>query len=193
MFFSKRVFFTTIGLVTVIGSSGWLVVKSAQEQISHGDLPAHFVENTAQDLVYEKYNQSGRLQYTATAKDSKRFYNQDAKLDGVSAVFYAKKPEDKPWHITSDYADITNSNNNIRLYGNVIMQRKANGKNSPAIKMMTDVVDYDNDQDNLTTDQKVIISQPGTPNNTVGIGMISAPKKGDFKLLKEVRSYYAGQ
>ena len=43
----------------------------------------------------------------------------------------------------------------------------------------------------MYTDTQVTISQPGTPNNIVGTGMNGTPKKGDFKLLKDVRSYYA--
>ncbi|WP_440683333.1 LPS export ABC transporter periplasmic protein LptC [Cysteiniphilum halobium] len=193
MFFSKRVFFTTIGLVIVIGTSGWLVVKSAQEQISHGDLPAHFIENTAKSITYEKYDTKGWLEYKATAVDATRFYNQDAKLSTVNAVLYSKDTKDKPWNITANYADITNNNNNMHLYGNVVMLREDNGKNSPAIKIATDSVYYDDNKDYMSTDKQVTISQPGTPNNTIGTGMDGTPKKGDFKLLKNVRSYYVGQ
>ncbi|WP_116963021.1 LPS export ABC transporter periplasmic protein LptC [Fastidiosibacter lacustris] len=193
MFFSKRVFFSTIGLSVVVGSSGWLVVKSAQEQISHGELPAHFIENTAEGLRYEKYDQKGWLQYSLYAKQGKRFYNQDAVLSEVNAEFFSKDQNDKPWYITANNADVTNNNNNIRLYGNVIMQRQANGNSSPAIKITTEMIDYDNNKDDLNTDKLVTFTEPGTPNNTVGLGLSGAPKKGNFTLLKNVRSYYAGQ
>ena len=193
MFFSKRVFFTSIGLTLVIGTSGWLVIKSAQDQISHGDLPAHFVENTAENINYEKYDQQGWLQYSAKAKQATRFFNQDAKLKTVHAIFYSKDRNDEPWNISSNYADITNNNNNIHLYDNVIMERQARGENSPAIKIMTEMVDYNDDKDYLSTDKRVVISQPGTANNTIGVGMTGSPKKSDFKLLKNLRSFYVGQ
>ena len=108
-------------------------------------------------------------------------------------MLYSKDKQDKPWNVSANYADISDNNNNMHLYGNVVMLRKANGKNSPAIKVTTESVNYDNNKNYVETDKMVTISQPGTPNNTVGIGMNGAPKKGDFRLLKDVRSYYAGQ
>lgn len=193
MFFSKRVFFTTVGLVTVISTSGWLVVKSAQEKISHGDLPAYFVENTAKNITYEKYDTRGWLEYKTTALSATRFYNQDAKLSKVNAIFYSKDRQDKSWDIMTNYVDITNNNNNMHLYDNVVMLRKANGVDLPLIKITTEFVNYDDNKDYISTGKQVKISQPGTPNNTIGMGMSSTPKKGNFKLLKDVRSYYAGQ
>ena len=164
------------------------MVKSAQEQISQGDLPNDFIETSAKNLIYEKFDKRGWLEYTVSAIDVERFYNQDAKLITVSALFYTKNRQDNPWNITAGHVIFTDKN--MHFYDNIVMLRKAKGENFPSIKITTEAFTY-NDKDYLNTDQKVTISQPGTKNNTVGIGMIGEPKKGDFKLLKDVRSYYA--
>lgn len=194
MFFSKRAFFSTLGLALVVSVSGWFVVKSVQQQINQGKLPNDFVVNTAQNLRDVKTDINGDLTYIAEVEKAVRYENTDAWLNKMNIVFYNNKVQSKaPWHITSDYAKLTNNNNNIRLYDNVIMWRQSSGKNAPAVKIATQEALYDDEQDRLSSDRFITITQPGTKNITTGTGLIGQPKQGDYKLLKNVRSYYAGQ
>ncbi|WP_119344328.1 LPS export ABC transporter periplasmic protein LptC [Facilibium subflavum] len=193
MFFSKRAFFSTIGLAVVVSVSGWFVVKTAQRQISTASVPDDFVISTANEITNIKTNKSGQIAYIAKAQKAKRFENEDAWFYKVDVLFYNKDRKQEPWHITSDYGKVTNNDNNVHLYQKVIMQRQAAGKNAPAVKITTDEVFYDDKKDQLNTDRLVTITQPGTDNITTGEGLIGHPKTGNYKLLKNVRSYYAGQ
>ena len=192
MFFSKRVFFSSIGLAIVVSTSAWLVIKSAQEQISKGDLPADFIESTARDVSYQKFNASGEMVYQGHSLTAKRYHNGDALLGDVNIIFYNKDKTQSPWYIDSKYAKVTQSNDKIHMYDHVVMQRKRTGKNSPAIKIQTKQVIYLDSKDDLTTKDKVTITEPETNNITTGFGLKAKSKAGEFKLLKNVRSYYEG-
>jgi len=193
MFFSKPAFFSSFILAAFVSVSGWFVIKSLEQQIGKGKLPQHFIINTAKDLHYNSINDQGELSYSAFAKDATRYMNEDALLNTVNFVFYNKGQTEAPWHITSNYAKTTEKNNKIRLYGKVIMQKYSQNNSVPQVKITTEQALYDTPSDTLNTDDLVTITEPGTDNITTGIGLLGYPKQGNFSLLSNVRSYYAGR
>jgi len=190
MFFSKRSFFSTIGLAMVVTVSGLMVIKSVQKQISQSDLPDDFIIGTSKDLVNSKTNVKGNTVYVAKAKNATLYQNQDSLLSTVNMILYDKNNKLMVWDISSNYAKITNQNNNINLYGNVILLRKESDKKYPDVKIKTESANYYSKKDLLMSARLITITQPGTNNVTTGSGMIASPNKGDYKLLKNVRSYY---
>ncbi|MFZ9036091.1 MAG: LPS export ABC transporter periplasmic protein LptC [Francisellaceae bacterium] len=191
MFFSKRSVFFTLGLGLVIGSSSWLAIKSAEQQLATSNLPQDFIINKAKDVSYTRINEQGYLTYDATAKTAERMQSGNSRFAGVNAWFYSSDPLQKPWHVTSDYAKVTQNNNKITLFDHVVVKHAASGRTGIPVEITTDHANYWNNKDFLTTDAWVVISQPDTRNNTVAKGLIAYPDKGQFKLLSHVRSYYA--
>ena len=193
IFFSKRAFFSTLGLAVVVSVSSWFVIKSAEQQIARGELPADFIVNTAQNLRYVKTDKNGEIIYLADAQKAQRYQNENALLHKVTiTVFNRENHLQKPWQITSEHAEITHQNNNVRMYGKVIMQRQGNGKNAPPIKIESPEVLYDNEKARVSSNKLVTITEPGTQNVTTGVGLIGHTNTGAYELLNHVRSYYAG-
>lgn len=193
MFFSKPALFSSVVLAALVSISGWFVIKSLEQQIRKEKLPQDFIINKAKDLHYNRINDQGELAYSALAKSATRYVNEDALLHQVDVVFYNKGQTEAPWHITSNYAKTTNKNDKIRLYGKVVMEKKRQNHALPEVRVTTEQVLYDSPSDTLNTDDLVTIVEPGTDNITTGIGLLGYPKQGNFSLLSDVRSYYAGR
>ena len=193
MFISKSAFSSSFILAAFVSVSGWFVIKSLEQQMSQGKLPQHFIINTAKDLHYNKIDGQGELSYSAFAKDATRYMNEDALLTAVNFIFYNKGQAEAPWNITSNHAKTTEKNDKIRLYGKVIIQKYSQHSSLPQVQMTTEQVLYNSASDTLDTEDLVTITEPGTDNITTGTGLLGYPKQGNFSLLSNVRSYYAGK
>ncbi|MCF6777366.1 LPS export ABC transporter periplasmic protein LptC [Thiotrichales bacterium 19X7-9] len=190
MFFSKRSVVSTLVLAALVGFTSWLTIESSSNYSSKQKLPDDFIENTATDTTLYQMNETGNLRYKAFATFLKKFANGNVDMTKVNMTMEPQKPGDLPWNIVSDHGYLSDQNNKLKLWGNVIITRPGNGKKKPPLKITTSVLYVYPNKDYAETDKFVKMEQVGSKNVITGVGMKAHMHPEKIQLLSKVKSYY---
>ncbi|MCF6807943.1 LPS export ABC transporter periplasmic protein LptC [Thiotrichales bacterium 19S9-11] len=190
MFFSKRSIFSTVTLAAIVGITSWLTVESSNTYHKKEALPKDFIENTATNVTLYQMNETGTLRYQAYSTLVDKMVNSDAKMSNINMTMEAQKEGELPWNITSDHGYLSDHNEKLKLWGNVIIKRPGDGKDKPPLKITTSILYVYPNKDFAETDQPVKMEQLGSKNIITGTGMKAHMNPEKIQLLSNVRSYY---
>lgn len=133
----------------------------------------------------------GNPQYTGTMQSATEFNNGDIHFLGFNMTFFNNgTPVSPPWQLRSDSGTVTNQNTEITLNGHVNLSRAAANGTIPVLIATDSAIIYPNTQ-KITGTDLVTISQPGTINQTSGIGFIADIQSKRVQLLSKVQGTYA--
>lgn len=190
MFFSKRSIASSLGLAILVGFTSWLTIESSSNYHIKEKLPNDFVTNTATDVTLYQTNDQGALRYQAYADNIQKLANDNANMIKVNMTMEAEQKDALPWHITADHGYLFDKNNQLKLWGNVIITRPGDGKNKPPLKITTSILYVYPNKNFAETDQPVKMEQVGSNNVITGVGMKAYMHPENIQLLSKVKSYY---
>ncbi|MCF6765082.1 LPS export ABC transporter periplasmic protein LptC [Thiotrichales bacterium 19S3-7] len=190
MFFSKRSVASTLVLAALVGFTSWLTIESSGTFHSKQKLPNDFVTNVATDTTLYQMNEKGSLRYKAFATHLEKFANDDVDMTQVNMTMEPQKPGDLPWNIVSNHGYLSDKNNKLKLWGNVVITRPGNGKDKPPLKITTSLLYVYPNKDYAETDKFVKMEQVGSKNVITGVGMKAHMHPEKIQLLSKVKSYY---
>ena len=192
MFFSKRSIVSVTLLGGAVGITSWLTVKSIEGFIVGGSLPDSFQVNQASQIEVVQLDKKGGRQYVLHASQMTRYADDHADADTVKVLSYAT-PEAEPWRMQAGKANMDDSNEKLGLSEGVVIKRDRAGKKVPPIKIVTNSGMVYPKINYVKTDQPVVMTQPGSPNMTTGVGLEGYLSPADLTLQSNVRTYYVRQ
>ncbi|NCX94540.1 MAG: LPS export ABC transporter periplasmic protein LptC [Gammaproteobacteria bacterium] len=174
-----------LGLVSV---TSWFVLKGAM--FSKQDNNPMLTTGIAKNIQNWQMDKTGRLESVESAKSLVHYSGGLSVLTQVKGTYFdLKNPDYPPWNITGDYAYGLPGDNQVDLYGHVIVWRDQKGSIDP-VRLDTSKLSYFRDRNFVTTDREVQFTEPETGNRSTATGMNVEINSSKVELLKRVRTLY---
>lgn len=188
--YSKRSISAFVGLIALVSVTSWLSVIT--QQVETVDLSPSEVTTIIKGARLSQMTLDGKLDYTAAVDTIKRQQNQVSQLHQVTAKLFPQNAQMPPWVLTSRQGRFIQTPQEIQLWDHVVIERSGNTYAAP-YKLSTNTLNIFPQQNIARTDAPVTIYQPGTPNVTIGVGLLANFNTQTVKLLSSVDSTFDTQ
>lgn len=133
---------------------------------------------------------TGALQYQGDMAEATQINNGDIHFKGLNILFYNTENDITPWNLKADRGTAIDRNTEIDLQGNVALSRAVTANSAPILVQTAAAMIYPNSQ-KVTGEGLITLSQPGTMNQTTGVGFVVNLQQKTANLLSQVKSIYA--
>ncbi len=137
-------------------------------------------------------NPAGSVQYQGSIAEATQLGNENVNFTGLNVTLYDSDQNALPITLTADEGTATNQNSQIDLMGHVTLTRPQS-PNSVPLLVKTDAATIYPDTETVKGSGLITFSQPGTMNQTSGVGFVANLQQKWMKLLSQVKSTYATQ
>lgn len=133
---------------------------------------------------------TGSVAYQGTVVSATQAGNGDVIFSGLQLVNLSQSGP--PWTLTSPSGTTSEHNNFIELTGGVHLSRPADAKN-PAVQVETETASIEPNTQIVHGDGLITFTEPGTQNETQGVGFKANMQAKLINLLSQVESTYSSQ
>lgn len=133
---------------------------------------------------------AGALQYQGSMAEATKINNGDIHFKGLNILFYNAANDATPWNLKADTGTAIDQNTEIDLQGNVALSRASTANSVPILVQTAAATIYPNSQ-KVTGAGLITLSQPGTMNQTSGVGFNVNLQQKAVNLLSQVKTIYA--
>ena len=131
-------------------------------------------------------NDQGAVQYRGTVAQATESGDNDVALTDLKWIDYSTS---LPWTLTAASGMLTDHNTILELGGGVSLSRPASPGNPPVL-VQTARAKVDIQQQIISGEDLITVTQPGTPNSIQGVGFKANIQPRQVQLFSEVQSVY---
>jgi lipopolysaccharide export system protein LptC len=164
--------------------SYWLAQQARLTDVASRVL-GHEVDYTASDITLTRMDKTGRALYTIDAKSLVHYYDDDSG-DLAEPHVIGSKADRPEMRLRANRGHTTTDGQEIRLYGNVVLDRNA-WRNSPPMNARSEYMLAYPDREVVSTDQPVDITRGGSSIKASAMQYDNATQRADFQSSPSTR------